>query len=251
MLDPAFLVRPIAHRGLHDIENGRAENSMSAFQAAIDAGYGIELDLQLTSDGQAVVFHDYDRQRLMGQVGAVRQTSLAQMSAMPLIGSTDGAPSLAEVLDLVDGRVPLLIEIKDQDLRLGPNVGTLETATAAVLKDYNGPAAVMSFNPHAIYCMAELAPQIPRGLVTCDFINDEDFVLVAQERLEHLQAIPDFGATGSCFVSHQWDDLNSPAVRKIKQDGHPILCWTIRSAADEAKARQVADNVTFEGYTPS
>lgn len=250
MLDPRFLSRPLAHRGLHNIADARPENSVAAFQAAIDAGYGIELDLQSTKDGQAVVFHDYDLQRLMGRTGAVQQKTLTQMQEIPLLGGEKGAPSLETVLELVDGQVPLLIEIKDQDLRLGPNVGPLEQATTDALENYQGPVAVMSFNPHSVAHMQRIAPQVARGLVTCDFMRD-DWPLVPAQRRDDLVNIPDFEATKSCFISHQWDDLSAPAVRKIKESGHPILCWTIRSAEDEAQARKVADNVTFEGYLPA
>lgn len=250
MLDPAFLDRPIAHRGLHDKTDARPENSMAAFQAAIDAGFGIELDVQLTRDGHAVVFHDYELQRLTGRQGQVRQTDLSVMQTTPLIGGDAGAPALRDVLDLVAGRVPLLVEVKDQDLRLGPDIGPLEAATAKAVQGYAGPLALMSFNPHSALALAKLAPDVPRGLVTCDYAPD-DWPFVPSDRLTELRSIPDFAATGASFISHQWDDLDSDSVRKIKAQGHPILCWTIKTPQAEATARQVADNVTFEGYLPA
>ena len=131
-LPDAFLGPPIAHRALHDVSAGRPENSLSAVQAAIAVGYGIEIDLQLTADGAAMVFHDYGLKRLTGRDGTVRQRTAADLSAIPLAGG-DGEtiPTLAEVLDRVAGQVPLLIELKDQDGAMGDRIGPLEAATAA------------------------------------------------------------------------------------------------------------------------
>ena len=167
-LPAQFLGAPIAHRALHDLAAGRPENSPSAIEAACRAGYGIEIDLQLSSDGQAMVFHDYDLNRLTHEVGPVRQRSAQALGQICLRGGTDGIPRLDQVLAQVAGRVPLLIEIKDQDGAMGAGVGALEAAAARTLKRYDGPVAVM--------------------------------------------------------------------------------CWTIRSAEAEAAARQIAHNVTFEGY---
>ena len=250
MLPKAFFERPFAHRGLHDVKDGRPENSMAAFRAAIKGGFGIELDLQISKDGRAMVFHDYDLQRLAGVNGAVCQRTANELGNLPLIGGTEGIPTLADVLDLVDGQVPLLIEIKDQDMRLGDNIGALEAATSGDVQRYNGPLGLMSFNPHSVMTMADLCPDIPRGLTTCNFDKD-DWLLVPDERRRELATIPDYGRTGSCFVSHQQDQLDSPRVLELKANGAAVFCWTIRSAAQEATARQIADNVTFEGYLPT
>jgi len=250
MLPEVFLDHPLAHRGLHDVLDGRPENSLAAIRAAVALGYGIEIDLQISKDGQAVVFHDYDLQRLCGVTGAVCQRTAEDLWNTPLIGGDEGIPTLRQVLDLVDGQVPLLIEVKDQDLRLGPDIGALEDATASDLEAYDGPVAVMSFNPHSVARLATRAPTIPRGLVTCNFDKD-DWTLVPDERRHELADIPDFYRTGSCFVSHQRDQLNSPAIAKLKSLDCPILCWTIRSEEQEREARAVADNITFEGYLPT
>ncbi len=250
MLPSVFLDHPFAHRGLHDVTDSRPENSLAAFRAAIALGYGIELDLQLSKDGQAMVFHDYDLQRLAGVSGDICQTTADDLWATLLLGGDQGIPTLARVLELVDGQVPLLVEIKDQDLRLGPNVGALEDATAQALEGYDGPVAVMSFNPHSVARLAQSVPTIPRGLVTCNFDKD-DWLLVPDYRRQELSNIPDFYRTGSCFVSHQRDQLDSPAIAKLKSLDCPILCWTIRSEEQEREARKVADNITFEGYLPT
>ena len=125
-LPASFLSRPLAHRALHDVQDGRPENSLAAIRAAISAGYGIEIDLQLSKDGQAMVFHDYGLQRLTQEKGAVRQRTAAELSQIHLIGGDEGIPTFAEVLALVDGRVPLLVEFKDQDGAMGTGIGQLE-----------------------------------------------------------------------------------------------------------------------------
>jgi len=246
-LPEIFISRPLAHRGLHDKMAGRAENSRKAFQAAIDANYGIEMDLQISSDGVAMVFHDYDLGRLTASKGAVAQQTAAQLRAIALLHDGDGIPTFAEVLELVAGRVPLLIEIKDQDGQMGRNVGPLGEAAARCLRGYAGPFAVMSFNPHVIAEMAQLLPDAPRGLVT-DPYTAEDWPLLPQSIRENLRDIPDFARTGSSFVSHNVDDLGAPRIAELKAEGATILCWTVKSPAVEAKGREVADNITFEQY---
>ncbi|MBS8227825.1 glycerophosphodiester phosphodiesterase family protein [Vannielia litorea] len=246
-LDPAFLVRPLAHRGYHDRAAGRVENSRAAFEAAIAAGYGIELDVQPSKDGVPMVFHDYALSRLTGETGPVAQRTAEELGQIMLTGGGEGVPTLAEVLRLVDGQVPLLIEIKDQDGALGPDVGTLEQAVAEVMAGYGGPVAVMSFNPHSVAAMAGLMPDVPRGLVTDDY-RPEDWELVPEARRAELRAIPDYDRVGACFISHRHGALGDARVAELKAQGAEILCWTIRSEAEEAKAREVAANVTFEGY---
>lgn len=168
-LPEAFLRLPIAHRALHDRAAGRPENSPGAIRAAIEAGYGIEIDLQLSADGVPMVFHDETLDRLTAETGPLAARTAAELRAIPLRDAADTIPTLAEVLELVAGRVPLLIEIKDQDGALGPAVGALEAATAAALEGYGGPAAVMSFNPQSMAEMARLRPDLPRGLVTSSY----------------------------------------------------------------------------------
>ena len=250
-LDPAFLRAPLAHRALHDRARARPENSIPAIKGAVQAGYGIEIDLQLSADGQAMVFHDYDLARLTDQTGPVRQRDAQALNQIPLTdGDGTGIPTLMQVLDLVGGRVPLLIEIKDQDGALGGGIGRLEQATADALSAYNGPAAVMSFNPHSVRVMSGLAPHIPRGLTTCAY-EPKDWPLVPRATRDRLRDIPDIDHVGASFISHDARDLNRPLVAALKARGLAILCWTIRSAQAEAEARKIAQNVTFEGYQPA
>ncbi|CAN0604739.1 unnamed protein product, partial [Ectocarpus sp. 12 AP-2014] len=142
-LPSVFIEYPIAHRALHDKGHARPENSAAAVQAAVDANYGIEIDVQLSADKDAVVFHDYDLNRLTDRAGAVNHWTAKDLTAIALKdGGGQGIPTLSEVLNLIAGRVPLLIEIKDQDKQLGPEVGALEKAVADAIDDYKGPVAV-------------------------------------------------------------------------------------------------------------
>ncbi len=245
-LPSVFLQTPIAHRALHDLSDNRPENSRAAIRAAIEAGYGIEIDLQRTSDNRAMVFHDYDMTRLTGQPGPIQQISAAQAQATQLLHADDGIPTLDEVLKMVGGKVPLLIEFKDQDGAMGPDVGPLEADAVRALQGYDGPVALMSFNPNSVAELARLAPHLPRGIVTCSYQPKEE--LLPQKVCDHLRDIPDFDRIGASFISHEVADLSRPRVAELKAQGVPILCWTVRSPEQEAQARAVADNVTFEGY---
>lgn len=244
-LPPAFLARPLAHRALHG--PGRPENGLAAVRAAVAAGYGVEVDLQLSADGVAVAFHDDDLIRLTGVEGPVAARTAAELGALPLLGGDEGVPTLAALLGEVAGRVPLLIEVKDQDGAMGPRVGALETALAQGLHGYEGPVAVMSFNPHAVLALRDLAPDVPRGLTTAAF-DPDGWALLPPAACDRLRAIPDYDAAGACFVSHEARDLARPRVAELKAQGAAVLCWTIRSPEEERAARAVADNVTFEGY---
>lgn len=243
-----FRERPIAHRALHEAARGRPENSLAAVRAAVECGFGIEIDVQLSRDDAAMVFHDYDLARLTGAEGALRKRNAADLAALPLLGTTEGIPRLGDVLAIVAGRVPLLIEIKDQDGALGPEVGTLEAAVAEAVADYAGAVAVMSFNPHSVAAMQALVPGVPRGLTTDPF-RPEDWA-AAPARLAELREIVDYERVGASFISHNHADLGRPRVAELKAGGTTILCWTVRSEAEEAAARRVAHNVTFEGYLP-
>lgn len=246
-LSATFLAAPIAHRGYHDDAQQRPENSRAACRAAIAAGYGIELDLQLSADAQAMVFHDYDLHRLTGQAGAVRLKSAEELGEVTLShGDGETIPTLTEILEITKGQVPLLIELKDQDGAMGPEIGALEAATIAALQGYRGDVALMSFNPHSVAELARLAPQTARGLVTSSY-DASDWNLSAAV-CDRLRDIPDFTRVNASFISHEVHDLARPRVQALREDGTPVLCWTVKSAEVEAEARKLSDNVTFEGY---
>lgn len=245
-----FLTRPIAHRALHDRAAGRVENSRAAVAAAVAAGYAIEIDLQLSTDDQAMVFHDDTLERLTQAVGEVSTRSAAELGGLLLRDADEGIPTLSEVLALVAGQVPLLIEIKDQSRSLSDTSGRLEAATVATLADYDGPVAVMSFNPHAVAHVARLAPHLPIGLTTCSF--DPVDWKIPETVAARLRDIPDAETLGVSFLSHHWRDLSRPRVQALKAQGLALLTWTIRSPTEEAAARTAgAQNITFEGYAPA
>lgn len=246
-LPPAFLKAPIAHRAYHDVAKGCPENSRAAIRAAIAAGYGIEIDLQLSRDGVPMVFHDETLERLTPRDGWLRDLTAAELAAIPLKGGDEGIPTLADILTLVAGRTPLLIEIKDQTLRMADTDGRLEQATAALLAGYAGPVAVMSFNPHCIAHMARLAPALPRGLTTSAY-DPEDWHPLPAATCAHLRDIPDYDRVQASFISHEAADLARPRVADLAAQGAAILCWTIKSPAAESEARHIAQNITFEQY---
>jgi len=252
-LPAPFLSIPLAHRALHG--SGRPENSIAAIAAAVEAGYGVEIDLQASADGQAMVFHDAALDRLTAESGPVGARSAAQLSKIALLGGDGvGIPTLAEVLALVAGRVPVLIEVKDQSRVMGPVDGLLERATAAALADYAGPVAVMSFNPHSVIAMAHLAPSVARGLTTCAFSPEDVPAAATDPAIEAarlaLAGIESFDRVGASFISHDHRDLTRPRVCELKARGVPVLAWTIRTPEEEIAARHIAENITFENYLP-
>jgi glycerophosphoryl diester phosphodiesterase len=248
MLDPLFTGPALAHRGLHDRAAGRVENSRAAVRAAVEAGYGVEIDVQLSADGEAMVFHDATLDRLTAETGALRARAAADLGAIALKDGGETIPTLAEILGIVAGRAALLIEIKDQGGRMDETgVGPLEARVAALLAGYRGPVAVMSFNPASVIALRGLAPAIPRGLTAGepDCYDEQE---LGSERLASLARLDAFDAAGASFVSYHWRALPTPETARLRAAGLPVLCWTLRSAADDAAARAHADNVTFEGY---
>ena len=247
-LPSGFLDRPFAHRALHG--PGRPENALSAVRAAVDAGYGIEIDLQLSADAVPMVFHDDTLDRMTCETGGIHGWKAETLGGIPLLGTEDRIPTLAEALAAVDGRVPLLIELKDQDGALGRNVGVLETAVAEALADYRGPVAVMSFNPYSVAALRDRAPGVPRGLTTCAF-QPADWPGLSDTARAELAEMAMLEAVEAAFISHHWQDLGAPRVAEVKAGGLPVLTWTIRSEEEARKARAVADQITFEGFTPA
>lgn len=249
-LPPGLLSRPVAHRGLHG--RGVPENTRAAFRAACAAGYAIELDVQPAADGTPLVFHDYDLQRMAGREGMIAALTPEQAAAIRLLRTDQGIPTLGEVLADAAGRVPVLIEIKDQDGGLGPRMGALPGRVAALAgprQAQGHPVAVMSFNPHAAAAVRAAAPHVPVGLTSCGFARD-DWPGVPEARRAALSRLEDAQAVGAAFISHDHRDLGNPAVGRLAAQGVPVMCWTIRSPAQEDAARRRARNITFEGYLP-
>jgi len=236
-----LLDRPIAHRGLHDSANNVVENSLAAFEAACRAGYPIELDVRLLSDQTVVVFHDADLDRLTNVAGPLQPYTATSLRKIKL--NSDGMiPTLAETLDLVDGRVGVLVEIKSD---LGAAPGAIETAVAAKLECYTGDVAVQSFNPATIEWFKENAPRFPRGQLAGPRSDASHSEEPKQECLGMLE-LPD-----PHFIGYDSRDLPNPRVSELREAGMPVLAWTVRSFEQERDARQYSDNVIFEGYRPS
>ena len=245
-LDSAFLKTPIAHRALHNASKGVYENCRSAIIAAIEYGYAIEIDLQLSSDGRAMVFHDETLGRLTDKRGDISDYTAGELSQIEVGNGQDVIEPLEDILRLIDGRVPLLIELKDQSKQLLQTDNRLEQATIDALSSYHGPVAVMSFNPYMIENFAKLTPDVSLGLTTGSFM-DPSWGIDA-ERAAHLSQIADFDPKRYSFVSHFALELETPCIQKLKEQGTAIFTWTIRSPDAEAVARLAAHNITFEGY---
>jgi len=242
-----FLTRPLAHRGYHNRSLGIPENSRAAFGAAVDAGYGIELDVRLSADGEAMVFHDASLERLTSVPGFVRERRRSELELIGLCGSGETIPALDDVLALVAGRVPVLVEIKKTlDAYMG-NGCSLERAVAHAVSSYDGPVAVMSFCPDAVEAFAKAAPDVPRGLTTCSF-RSRDWPELHEEVLDRLRNVSAYDRLGVTFISHRVTALHHPRVAELKSLGAHVLCWTVRGREEEMKAREVAHNITFEGY---
>jgi glycerophosphoryl diester phosphodiesterase len=246
MAAPRWLTaRPIAHRGLHEADAGVIENTASAFAAAIAGGYGIECDLQVSADGEAMVHHDDALGRLTEGSGALAALSAAALRQVKFRHSAERMLTLGELCDLVAGRVPLFLELKsrfDGDSRLAAR-------TASVLSQYKGPAAAMSFDPGVVSALRALAPTLPRGIVAQRRYRDWPG-LTGRQRLQmtHMMHLPQ---TRPHFVAYAIRDLPAlvPAFTRSALR-LPLLAWTVRTDAERRRAANLADQIIFEGFRP-
>lgn len=223
-----------AHRGLHGV--GMPENSPTAFAAAIARGMGIECDIQRSSDGQAMVFHDWELDRLTGESGPLAKHSAAELTRIRLSGGEDMIPTLRQLLDLIAGRVPLLIEIKS---RRNARIPALCLAVRRVLEGYRGDHAIMSFDPRVVRWFAVHSPLTTRGLV----VTEEDDKALPGRFRRHLalwHARPE-------FLAYDVRDLPSRFASAQRRRGLPVLTWTVRSAELRARALAHADAPIAEG----
>lgn len=247
--------RPIAHRGLHDESKGVVENSLSAFRAAADAGYPIELDVQLSRDGEAMVFHDPFLDRMTGVKGRVCDFTAAELGRLRLGGTADPLPTLAQVFDAVGGRVPILIETKRLDYPVGP----LEERVARLIVAYGRPVAIHSFSPDSLGWFAEHLPAVPRGQIAMDYAHagtSQEYTSRGDVMLSglHKWALTNllrFRTARPDFVSYDLDDLPSAATTVARWLGLPIVAWTVNSPEAASRARQLADNIIFETIRPA
>ncbi len=241
-----LIARPIAHRGLHDLSRGVVENTASAFAAAMVEKYGIECDLQLSGDGEAMVHHDDALGRLNEGSGRLDAMTVHDLKRAPFHNTPDRMMTLSELCHLVSGRVPLLIELKSR------HDGNRELAarTAQVLADYAGPAAVMSFDPAQVRAMRELLPGRPRGLVAERRSSGPRQHSAAAETRRALAYLREGVQSRPQFIAYAVKDLPATLPLAAHMLGLPVLTWTVRSDDDRQRAARWADQIIFEGFRP-
>ena len=242
--------RPIAHRGLHDRAAGVIENSRTAFERAIERGFPIECDVQLSSDGVPVVFHDDELERLTGAKGFLRDKSIAELTALPLIGSEAGdrPQRFTEFLEQIGGRTLLQIELKTQQGTAATEA--LARTAAAALRDYQGPVTVESFDPKLIALIRKHGFGGPVGIITeaYDKPASEKGLSAGQKVvLRHLLHWP---WSRFDFISCDFEALRLPAVRLFRGLGVPVTAWPVREPAQARLAAAGADQIVFEGFDP-
>ncbi len=241
-ISPELLGAQYAHRGLHDAEH--AENSLSAFALAVKNGYGIELDVRLSKDGVLVVFHDDTLERMVGLPGRVIDYTAKELSEMHLADTEEGIPTFEEVLALVDGRVPLLVEIKES-----ASDSSVSLATAEMLKGYSGPLLIESFNPLSLSRIKEALPQIPRGLLCDHYTKKPEFrkptYYLLQWFLLNFKAKPDFYAYNYLCRTY----LPFRLLRMLHK--RPTFAWTVRTALDKEICKESGfTSIIFEDFIP-
>ena len=238
--------RPIAHRGLHDGASA-IENTASAFQAAIDGGFAIETDVQITADGEAMVHHDFALGRLTLGSRQLAAMTAAGLKEVPFRATGDRMMTLGELCDFVNGRVPLVIELKsrfDGDLRLVKRA-------AEIVHSYSGRAALMSFDPTPIAALRKIAPEVPRGIVAQRHYEHSEWRDLTQAQKRSLAFLLHGFRTRPHFVAYHVKDLPSPGPLIARYAfGRPVLTWTVRTEDDRKRARSWANQMIFEGFRP-
>ena len=231
---------PIAHRGLWS-PGGAPENSLAAFQAACAAGYSVELDVQLSSDGEAMVFHDDGLERMTGATGRLRDRTAADLAQLRLAGTDEPIPTLLETLAVIGRRAMAHVELKTPYGEVGP----LEQRTHEVIIDHAGPVCVIGFNPYSHAWFAERYPGVLRGLDSYSYRRAPQMA-EAQRRsfaeLEHIAiARPHFLALGL-------DMLPSEKAASLRAQGMPLIAWTVRAPEQWDALKASCDNLIFEGF---
>ena len=237
--------RPVAHRGLHDRARGIIENMPGAAQAAVSGNFAIECDIQLTADGEAMVHHDDDLGRLTEGSGALLGKSAAELKAVKFNDTSERMMSLGDLCALVNGRVPLVIEVKshfDGDRKLVKRM-------AEVLSSYDGPAVGMSFDPDQVEALREVIPSRPRGIVAERHYTEADWPEASPAQRRGMTHLRHFFRTRPDFVAYWVDELPSAApwiARNVF--GCPLLAWTVRTPEQRKRAARYADQIIFEGF---
>lgn len=249
--DLDWMSRPFAHRGLHDPAKGIVENTPSAIRAALDHDYGIEVDLRPAACGTVMVFHDDTLDRLTHAKGIMADKSKDELQAITFRDTDDRMMSLQDLLELVDGRVPMLLEIKSSWRDDAAATDKFVTQTVKTLQNYKGPTAVMSFDPAFIRAFRSLAPSIPRGLVSEQYSglgNEHPFPWYRRLSLRFLLSFP---RTRPDFIAY---DINAlPAIAPMITRlffRRPLLTWTVRTKDQQLKAQKYCDAMIFETFLP-
>ncbi|HZH25949.1 MAG TPA: glycerophosphodiester phosphodiesterase family protein [Azospirillaceae bacterium] len=250
MSTPGWLVaKPIAHRGLHNKAEGVIENTLSAAEAAVARGFPIELDLQLTGDEEAVVFHDFELDRLTGETGLVAERRLSDLTRIGIAGAKGGdrIPSFKDYLGAIAGRTPLIVEIKSKfngDMRLTKRA--LE-----ILKDYSGPFVIKSFDPDIVAYLREHAPGITRGFIgELEYASKADSFLTPEQK-HRMANLLHFAEMQPHFLSWRVKDIPCASTHLSRLLGNlPVMTWTVRNPEDRARAEAHADQMVFEGFIP-
>jgi len=249
MRERAAFLKPIAHRGLHNAARGIVENTVPAFEAAIAKGYGIECDVRPAGCGTPMVFHDLRLERLIDASGPIAAHGAPALKALRYRDVTGPMIDLAELLDLVRGRVPLLIEIKSEwDAPNGQFLRNIAEKASA----YDGPVALMSFDPLVMAMMRELAPGVPRGIVAEQFAADCEWRgVLGPERAYALTHLLESGPVEPDFYAYDVNALPTAVTRYVREvEGKPLFTWTVRTAEQRETAARWADAPIFEGYEP-
>ncbi len=239
--------RPIAHRGLHDASHGIIENTAGAVRAAIAADYGIEVDVQLSRDGEAMVHHDDVLGRLTEGEGRLDQFTAAELRRVAFRGSGEHMMTLGELCDLVSGRITMLVELKsrfDGDALLPSRVAT-------VLGGYAGPVAAMSFDPRQLAWLRQKSPHLPRGIVAAKYRPHPYWDLMPAWMRYGMGYLVTALTSRPQFVAYAVANL--PAVAPLVARhifGMPLLTWAVRSEAERQVAERWADQMIFEGFRP-
>ncbi len=249
MTAPDWLTaRPIAHRGLHDRAAGRPENTLAAACAAVAAGFSIECDVQLSADGEAMVFHDAALGRLTQASEPVSSKSAAELGALTVAGTCERVPTLPAFLAAVAGAVPVIVEVKsgyDGDLRLARRAAEVASA-------YDGPVAMKSFDPQIVAGLRDLCSErIPRGIVAETAQDDPAYAAMTWAMRRTLSNLLHFADSRPDFLSWRVDDLPCAPTYLCRLLGRmPVLAWTVRSEDQRARAAAHADQMVFEGFSP-
>ena len=238
--DTWLVKAPLGHRGMFN--KTYPENTLGAFKNAVKHGYGCELDVQMTTDGTLVVFHDYDMARLTGVSGDIRNKSYEEIKNLKILNTKYGIPTFEEVLKVVDGKIPLLVEIKHHK-----HIGEMERKIKDALRNYHGEYAIESFNPRIVRWFYKNAPEIVRGQLSCTFKDDD--VNPILKKLLHALLFMKYNH--SQFLAYDVDDITkNKKVLKFKKQ-MPVITWSVKNKDQVTQLKEYFDNYIFEGFDPN